>query len=88
MAVDAEGTPTLEPAEAVLLAAFRTRCRVDVGRYLFRESDVTAPFVALVSAEVVVVMVKDEENVIVGHGPGRFLAERNMVSGFRVFVSA
>ena len=67
--------------------AFDARCRE--GEYLFREGDVTYDFFVLVSAEVdIVVTVDGGEQVIVHHGPGRFLGELNMLSGLRVFVSA
>lgn len=89
VAIDPEATPTLEATDVAVIAELGTRRQVDVGEYLYREGDVTYDFFVLVSAEVdIVVNVDSGENVIVRHGPGRFLGELNMLSGLRVFVSA
>ncbi len=81
--------PTLDAADVALIAQLGIRRQVDIGEYLFREGDVTYDFFVMVSAEVdIVVNVDGGENVIVHHGPSRFLGELNMLSGLRVFVSA
>ena len=89
MADDAEATPTLEPDDLAFVAELGVRRQVGVGEYLYREGDVTYDFFVLLSAEVdIVVSVHSGENVIVHHGPGRFLGELNMLTGLRVLVSA
>jgi thioredoxin reductase (NADPH) len=89
MADQTEAIPTLDVADIALVAELGVQRRVSAGEYLFREGDVTYDFFVLVSAEVdIVVTVDGGENVIVHHGPGRFLGELNMLSGLRVFVSA
>jgi thioredoxin reductase (NADPH) len=89
MADEDEATPTLGPADIALLGQLGERRQVRAGEYLFREGDVTYDFFVLVSAEVDIVVTADgDENVIIHHGPGRFLGELNMLTGLRVFVSA
>jgi thioredoxin reductase (NADPH) len=89
MTDEAEALPTLDEADMALIAELGVRRQVDAGEYLFREGDATYDFFVLVSAEVdIVVTVDGEENVLVHHGPGRFLGEQNMLSGLRLFVSA
>jgi thioredoxin reductase (NADPH) len=84
-----EAFPTLDGADLALVSQLGVRRQVTEGEYLFREGDAAYDFFVLVSAEVdIVVAVDGGENVIVHHGPGRFLGELNMLSGLRVFVSA
>jgi thioredoxin reductase (NADPH) len=84
-----EAFPTLDTADLALVTELGVRRQVTEGEYLFREGDAAYDFFVLVSAEVdIVVAVDGGENVIVHHGPGRFLGELNMLSGLRVFVSA
>ena len=62
---------------------------MSAGEYLYREGDATYDFMVLVSGTVEVIANSGhEEQVVVQHGPGRFLGELNMLSGLRVFVSA
>jgi thioredoxin reductase (NADPH) len=89
MTDEAVALPTLDAADMALIAELGVRRQVEVGEYLFREGDATYDFFVLVSAEVdIVVSVDGDENVLVHHGPGRFLGEQNMLSGLRLFVSA
>jgi thioredoxin reductase (NADPH) len=82
-------TPTLSASDIALVAELGDRRQVREGEYLYREGDVTYDFFVLIDAEVdIVVSVDAGENVIVHHGPGRFLGELNMLTGLRVFVSA
>jgi thioredoxin reductase (NADPH) len=89
MTDEAVALPTLDAADLALIAELGVRRQVEVGEYLFREGDATYDFFVLVSAEVdIVLSVDGGENVLVHHGPGRFLGEQNMLSGLRLFVSA
>jgi thioredoxin reductase (NADPH) len=89
MTDEAVALPTLDAVDMALIAELGVRRQVEVGEYLFREGDATYDFFVLVSAEVdIVVSVDGDENVLVHHGPGRFLGEQNMLSGLRLFVSA
>jgi thioredoxin reductase (NADPH) len=89
MTDEAVALPTLDAADLALIAELGVRRQVEVGEYLFREGDASYDFFVLVSAEVdIVLSVDGGENVLVHHGPGRFLGEQNMLSGLRLFVSA
>jgi len=89
MGDEEEATPTLSAADMALASQIGVRRQVAPGDYLFRAGDVAYDFFVLVSAEVdITVAVDGGENVILHHGPGRFLGELNMLSGLRVFVSA
>jgi thioredoxin reductase (NADPH) len=89
MTDEAVALPTLDAADMALIAELGVRRQVEVGEYLFREGDASYDFFVLVSAEVdIVLSVDGGENVLVHHGPGRFLGEQNMLSGLRLFVSA
>jgi thioredoxin reductase (NADPH) len=89
MTVEAEATPTLGAADIALITELGARRRVAVGDYLFRAGDLTYDFFVVVDAEVDIVVAADgTEQVIVRHGPGRFLGELNMLSGSRVLVDA
>jgi thioredoxin reductase (NADPH) len=84
-----QATPTLDAADMAMIADYGVRRQVQEGEYLYREGDATNEFFVLVSAEIDVVMTVDGvEQVIISHGPGRFLGELNMLSGLRVYVSA
>jgi thioredoxin reductase (NADPH) len=89
MTIEPEAFPTLDTTDVAFIAELGVSRRVSEGEYLYREGDVTYDFFVLVSAEVdIFVTVDGGENLIVHHGPGRFLGELNMLSGLRVFVSA
>src|ERR1700683_1927186 len=89
MADEGEASPTLDAADMALITQLGVRRQTREGEYLYREGDATYDFFVLVSAEVdIVVSVDGDENVLVHHGPGRFLGEQNMLSGLRLFVSA
>lgn len=89
MADETEALPTLDAADLAAIGELGIRRQVHQGEYLLREGDITYDFFVLVDAEVdIVVSVDGRENVIVRHGPGRFLGELNMLTGLRAFVSA
>ena len=60
------------------------------GDYLYREGDASYDFYVIVSgaAEISECEADGEEQLIVRHGPGRFLGELNLLTGMRVYVSA
>ena len=89
MEIEGAAAATLDASDIAVVAELGARRQVSEGEYLYREGDVTYDFFVLLSAEVdIVVTVDGVENVIIHHGPGRFLGELNMLSGLRVFVSA
>jgi len=62
---------------------------VTAGEYLYREGDITYDFYVIRSGAVEIVLRSDgEEQIIVRHGPGRFLGELNLLTGQRVYLSA
>ena len=89
MADDTVAFPTLTEADMAVMDRLGTRRPMTAGEYLYREGDATYDFMVLVSGTVEVIANSGhEEQVVVQHGPGRFLGELNMLSGLRVFVSA
>jgi thioredoxin reductase (NADPH) len=89
MADDTVAFPTLTDADMAVMEGLGTRRPMTAGEYLYREGDATYDFMVLVSGAVEVIANSGhEEQVVVQHGPGRFLGELNMLSGLRVFVSA
>jgi thioredoxin reductase (NADPH) len=89
MADDSEAFPTLTDADMAVMAEMGTRRPVTAGEYLYRQGDVTYDFYVVVSGTIEVVAHNGaEEQVVVQHGPGRFLGELNLLTGMRVFVSA
>ncbi len=89
MADDTVAFPTLTEADMAVMDRLGTRRPMSAGEYLYREGDATYDFMVLVSGTVEVIANSGhEEQVVVQHGPGRFLGELNMLSGLRVFVSA
>ena len=89
MADDSVAFPTLTAADMAVMEGLGTRRPMTAGEYLYREGDATYDFMVLVSGAVEVIANSgQEEQIVVQHGPGRFLGELNMLSGLRVFVSA
>jgi thioredoxin reductase (NADPH) len=87
--IDAAAIPDLDEAELAQLEAYGSRRAVQPGEYLYRAGDSTYDFYVVLSGLVEIVLETDgEEQVIVSHGPGRFLGELNLLTGLRVFVSA
>src|SRR5579864_7317132 len=79
----------LDDAEIAQLEPYGTRRVARAGEYLYRAGDADYDFYVVLSGLVQIVLVVDgEEQVIVEHGPGRFLGELNLLTGLRVFVSA
>src|SRR2546421_11006173 len=89
MADEAVAFPTLDDSELADLEALGTRRSVTVGEYLYREGDTTYDFYVILSGAVEILVRSDgEEQIIVRHGPGRFLGELNLLTGQRVYLSA
>lgn len=86
---DAASVPIFDDTEMALVEAFGSRRSVRAGEYLYRAGDTGYDFFVVLSGSVDIILdVDGEEQVIVTHGPGRFLGELNLLSGLRVFVSA
>ncbi len=82
-------SPTLADSELAVLEALGSRRSVTAGEYLYREGDITYDFYVIRSGAVEIVLRSDgEEQIIVRHGPGRFLGELNLLTGQRVYLSA
>ena len=87
--IDQAAIPDLDDAELAQLESYGTRRVARPGEYLYRAGDADYDFYVVLSGLVeIVVGVDGEEQVIVQHGPGRFLGELNLLTGLRVFVSA
>ena len=88
-ATDATAFPTLDADQVATLDALGSRRQVGAGEILYREGDAAYDFYVVLSGEVEIVTGSGEhEQVIVRHGPGRFLGELNLLTGMRVFVTA
>ncbi len=80
--------PNLDSSEIAQLEPYGTRRVVQAGEYLYRAGDTSYDFYVVLSGLVeVLVDVDGQEQLIVSHGPGRFLGELNLLTGLRVFVS-
>jgi thioredoxin reductase (NADPH) len=89
MTDDPVAFPTLDAADVATLEALGRRRSMNPGEYLFREGDPTYEFYVILSGAAEIVVEADgTEEVIVRHGPGRFLGELSLLTGQRVFVSA
>ena len=87
--VDEELIPELDDSEIAYMESYGTRRVVHAGEYLYRAGDTGYDFYVVLSGSVEIVLdVDGNEQVIVTHGPGRFLGELNLLTGLRVFVSA
>jgi thioredoxin reductase (NADPH) len=87
--IDQLAIPDLDEGEIAQLEPYGTRRRARPGEYLYRAGDADYDFYVVLSGRVeIVVGVDGEEQVIVEHGPRRFLGELNLLTGLRVFVSA
>jgi thioredoxin reductase (NADPH) len=87
--IDQAAIPDLEDAELAQLESYGMRRVARPGEYLYRAGDADYDFYVVLSGLVEIVLgVDGEEQVIVQHGPGRFLGELNLLTGLRVFVSA
>ena len=77
--------PILTDTDLRLLESFGTRRRVSIGDVLFRAGDDTYEFFAIVSGTVQIINEADAvDDVVIEHGPGRFLGEINLLTGQRV----
>jgi len=86
---DLTTSPALDTAELATLGTLGARRRVRAGEYLFRTGDAGYDFYVVLSGRVDILLdVDGGEEVLVAHGPGRFLGELNLLTGMRVFVSA
>jgi thioredoxin reductase (NADPH) len=85
-----DGFPTLDAEQVAVFDALGERRRVPAGEYLYREGDASYDFYVVRSGAVEILARTGGggEQVIVRHGPGRFLGELNLLTGMRVFVSA
>ena len=82
-------SPELEASELATLDALGTRRRLQGGEYLYRAGDEGYDFYVVLSGRIDILLdVDGREEVLVAHGPGRFLGELNLLTGMRVFVSA
>jgi thioredoxin reductase (NADPH) len=87
--IDQLAIPDLDDAEIAQLESYGTRRVALPGEYLYRAGDAAYDFYVVLSGQIEIVLgVDGEEQVIVQHGPGRFLGELNLLTGLRVFVSA
>ena len=87
--IDQAAIPDLDAGEIAQLEPYGARRVVEPGEYLYRAGDAAYDFYVVLSGLVeIVVTVDGDEQVIVEHGPGRFLGELNLLTGLRVFVSA
>ena len=81
--------PDLDDSEIESMEPHGTRCVVRAGDYLYRAGDTGYDFYVVLSGSIEIVLEVDgDEQVIVTHGPGKFLGELNLLTGLRVFVSA
>jgi thioredoxin reductase (NADPH) len=83
--------PDLDDSEIESMEPHGTRRPVRAGDYLYRAGDVGYDFYVVLSGSIEIILdvdVDGDEQVIVTHGPGRFLGELNLLTGLRVFVSA
>jgi thioredoxin reductase (NADPH) len=89
MMIDQLAIPDLDEGEIAQLESYGRRRVASPGEYLYRAGDADYDFYVVLSGQVEIVLgVDGEEQVIVQHGPGRFLGELNLLTGLRVFVSA
>jgi len=87
--MDQAAIPDLDDDEIAQLLPYGTRRMAQPGEFLYRAGDARYDFYVVLSGLVEIVLdVDGEEQVIVSHGPGRFLGELNLLTGLRVFVSA
>ncbi len=89
--VDSSSTSVgdLRPDQLALLETFGTRRRVAVGDVLFADGDESYSFFVVMAGAVDVIGTFDGvEEVIVQHGPGRFIGELNLLTGQRVYLTA
>ncbi len=83
-----EASADLTAKEIAYLEQYGTRRPIAEGDYLYRAGDTTYDFYVVISGLIDVVIGEGEdEQVLVRHGPGRFLGELNLLTGMRVFVS-
>ncbi|HYH48803.1 MAG TPA: FAD-dependent oxidoreductase [Acidimicrobiia bacterium] len=81
--------PTLDDEQLAALAGFGHRRPVQPGDVLYAEGDATYDFFVVLSGAVDIVGTFDgDEELIVTHGPGRFLGELNLLTGQRVYLTA
>lgn len=87
--IDQAAIPDLDAGEIAQLEPYGARRVAEPGEYLYRAGDAAYDFYVVLSGLVDIVLTVDgDEQVIVEHGPGRFLGELNLLTGLRVFVSA
>jgi thioredoxin reductase (NADPH) len=79
----------LRPDQLALLETFGTRRTVSQGEVLFADGDETYSFFVVMSGAVDIIGNFDgEDELIVQHGPGRFIGELNLLTGQRVYLTA
>jgi thioredoxin reductase (NADPH) len=81
--------PTFDASELAYLEPLGARRLVQAGEYLYRAGDAGYDFYVVLSGRVEILVSTDgQEQLLVTHGPGRFLGELNLLTGQRVFVDA
>jgi thioredoxin reductase (NADPH) len=87
-AADAAAVGTLDAGELAVLAAFGDVRAVEAGDVLYRAGAPSTDFFVVLAGEVEVLRAGDGGEVIVVHGPGRFLGELNLLTGQTHYVTA
>jgi thioredoxin reductase (NADPH) len=86
---DDPAAPTLTDAQLAVLAGFGEGRPIAAGDVLYAEGDATYDFFVVLSGTVDIVGTFDgAEEVLVTHGPHRFLGELNLLTGQRVYLTA
>jgi len=82
--------PDLTAAQRARLGAFGTEAEIAVGGFVFRAGDTSIDLVVIDEGVVEIVRPATQdapEEVIVRHGPGRFLGEMSMLTGQTLYLS-
>jgi thioredoxin reductase (NADPH) len=87
-APDDAAAPTLSDAELAVLLPFGAIRTVGAGDVLYRAGEPSSDFFVIVDGEVEVVRPDSDRDVVVVHGPGRFLGELNLLTGQRPYLTA
>jgi thioredoxin reductase (NADPH) len=81
--------PDLRPDQLGMLMQFGERRRVEPGDILFAAGDDSYDFFVVMSGRVDIIGRFDNvDEVMISHGPGRFIGELNLLTGQRVYLTA